>query len=157
MIRIIKKGTAAPPPVPVAAPLVIPKKAPIMPPAPKPAPPIGVEPVLDGECRAAIKLAPMAIVPWFCMASYLYYIHNKSLLSDALYDQIAKEMLDNWEDVEHPHKHLFTQEDLETGSLYRLRGGDYPLSVRGAACRLAQISWGVKLNDVKDDAFDAIE
>lgn len=158
MIRIIKKGAAvATPPEPVKSRVLIPRKPLILPPAAPTPPPSKEATTLDGECKAAIALAPNAVVPWFLMASYLYYVHHRSLLSDALYDQMAREMLANWEDVDHRHKHMITTGDLEAGTLYRHKGGDYPLMVRGAACRLAFLAWDVRLDDRKGDDFDGIE
>lgn len=133
-IKIIKKkATKAPTPEPVVA----------APPKPQPQ-----HRPLDPECRGAIKGAPMSIVPWYLMASYLYYVHDMSLLSDALYDQLAKDMLARWDDLKHPHLSLITKDDLKAGTLFRLAEEDYPNLTKDAAAHLAMTAWRVKV-DVK--------
>lgn len=135
-IKIIRKKAAAP----------APKPEPVVK-APKRSPGKQGQP-LDGMCKAAIKGAPMSIVPWYLMASYLYYVHDVSLLTDALYDQLAKDMLAKWGDIKHQHKHLITPEDLKAGTLYRLKEEDYPNMTKNAAAHLVSSSWGMKI-DVK--------
>lgn len=103
---------------------------------------------MDGMCRAAIKGAPMSIVPWWLMASYLYYIHDMSMLTDALYDELAKDMLARWGDIKHPHKRLITTDALKAGSLYMLKEDDYPMMTRSAAQHLVRGEWGINV-DVK--------
>lgn len=139
-IKIIRKKAATPPPEPVVEPpkLVVPFKGRAK---------TSMQP-LDGMCKAAIKGAPMSIVPWFLMASYLYYLHDLSLLSDALYDELAKDMLARWDEIKHPHKRLITPEALKAGSLYQLKEEDYPNLTKNAAAHLASTSWGIKI-DVK--------
>lgn len=84
------------------------------------------------------------------MASYLYYIHDMSLLSDGLYDQMARDLQDDWDVVRHPHKHLITEGDLSAGSMYRLKASDYPGTVRYAARHLIRGEWGVDIDCEKD-------
>ena len=98
--------------------------------------------VLDGMCNVAMKLAPMSIVPWWLMASYTYYIHDMSLLSDGLYDEMAKSMLARWDEITHMHKHLIQVSDLRAGSLHRLKAGEYPTMTKGAAAHLLRGEWG---------------
>lgn len=142
MAIIIRKKPKVAAPEPVIEPpkLFVPFK--------KPAPTKKAGKVMDGMCMAAIKGAPMSIVPWWLMASYLYYLHDLSLLSDALYDELAKDMLKRWGDIKHPHKHLITEDALKAGSLYQLKEEDYPLMTRCAARHLVQGEWGINI-DVK--------
>ena len=70
------------------------------------------------------------------MASYGYYLYNRSILSDSLFDEIGKWLLEHWEDVEHVNKSLITIEMLEAGSAYNLRDSDYPLRCKIAAEKL---------------------
>ena len=131
---IIKRKPKVAPPQPVV----------VTPPAPKAKPTARKSGrVLDGMCKVAIKMAPMSIVPWWLMASYLYYVHDLSLLSDALYDQLAKDMLASWGDIKHPHKHMITPDHLKAGSLFSLKEEDYPLMTRYAAAQLAKGEWGI--------------
>lgn len=88
---------------------------------------------LDAKGRELTGLSPDMIVPWFLMASYLYYHTNQSLLSDGYYDELSKELLSRWDQVEHRHKYLITKDDLIAGSLYRLKEEEYPMLVKAAA------------------------
>jgi hypothetical protein len=92
---------------------------------------------LDAKGRELIKFNPNLIVPWFLMASYLYYHKNQSLFSDEYYDELSKELLSRWDQVEHRHKHLITKEHLIAGSLYNLKEDDYPKFCKSAALALA--------------------
>ena len=67
------------------------------------------------------------MVPWYLMASYAYYKEDDPILSDAYFDNLAKRMLDAWDEIEHFHKHLITTIDLAAGSYL----GDYPERVKG--------------------------
>jgi hypothetical protein len=137
-IKIIKRPAPAPEPAPVVADaLAVPGK------------------VLDGMCAAAIGPAPNAIVPWWLMASYLYYHHDVSLLSDAYYDKLARDMASTWDALEHPHKHLIGTEDLKAGSLYGLELARYPLSTRYAAAVLARSEFDVVI-DVRSEPVQLI-
>ena len=58
-------------------------------------------------------------------ASYLYYrAYEGTPWSDAEYDYNCRELLKNWDTFEHDHKRLVDKEDLEAGSLFRIR--EYP-------------------------------
>jgi hypothetical protein len=57
------------------------------------------------------------LVPWYLMAAYAYYHLDQSLMSDAEFDEMAIVMLENYESIEHRHKHLITKEELEAGTL----------------------------------------
>jgi len=93
---------------------------------------------LDAEGRKIIGSDPNLIVPWFLMASYLYYHKNLSLFSDEYYDELSKELLSRWDQVEHRHKHLITKENLIAGSLYTLKEEDYPEICKSAALSRAR-------------------
>ena len=71
----------------------------------------------------------------YLMASYGYYILNASVISDEMYDNIAKLLLAHFADFDHQHKYLVSKDDLTAGTLYHLRGDDYPLMVQLAAER----------------------
>ena len=63
----------------------------------------------------------------------MYYIRCRAVLPDEEYDQMAKELLKNWDMFEHQHKYLVTKEDLEAGTLFTLKETDYPKVVIGGA------------------------
>ena len=78
-------------------------------------------------------LGPNVRLAWFLAASFAYYHRGESLLSDTLFDQIAKDLLRDWHAVDHPHKRLVREADLKAGTLYALPERKYPAITRGAA------------------------
>lgn len=62
------------------------------------------------------------------MCSYAYYQLNTNLISDHEFDQLGKDILANYDNIEHMHKHLVTKEMLNAGTYL----GDYPTMVRSA-------------------------
>ena len=137
-IKIVKRPALIVPPA-----LVVPASAL----AHKPRAPSRERP-LDNLCRAALSVGHGAAVSWFLMASYLYYVHDKSLLTDDMYDDLGKTLKAHYSSIKHQHKHLITQKHLEMGSMFDLRERDYPLMVRHAAAHLARHDWGVKIPTV---------
>lgn len=61
------------------------------------------------------------LVPFYLMSSYLYYKEDRQALTDEDFDQLAKRLLDNWDSVEHMHKHLISKEDLQAGTGYAIK------------------------------------
>ena len=51
-----------------------------------------------------------------------------NLIPDAEFDLLAKDILANYDKIEHMHKHLVTKKDLEAGTYL----GKYPKMVIGA-------------------------
>jgi NAD-dependent DNA ligase len=68
----------------------------------------------------------------FLMASYAYYILDKSIMSDAEYDSTAKELLEKWDTFEHQHKYLIDKGALEAGTAYMISEDKYPPIVKNA-------------------------
>jgi len=93
---------------------------------------------LDTKGREITGSNPNLIIPWFLMASYLYYHKNYSLFSDEYYDELSKELLLRWDQVEHRHKHLILKEHLIAGSLYTLKEEDYPEMCKAGALFIAR-------------------
>ena len=58
------------------------------------------------------------LVPYYLMLSYLYYKDNTSLVSDEVYDNLCKTLLDKFDEVKHFHKHLIKKEALTAGTGY---------------------------------------
>lgn len=75
------------------------------------------------------------LVPHYLMACSLYYVEDDPLISDALFDEMSKELLAKWGTVEHFHKHLINEDDLRAGTGYAIK---YPARVVGAARALAR-------------------
>ena len=67
-------------------------------------------------------------VPFYLMASYAYYEKDDPILSDDFYDKLAKNILKQWDNIEHYHKHLLSKDALEAGSYI----GKYPTIVSEA-------------------------
>jgi len=61
------------------------------------------------------------LVPYYLMYSYLYYKKNESLISDNEYDNLCEDLLKNWDNINHMHKHLISQESLRAGTGYDLK------------------------------------
>ncbi len=61
------------------------------------------------------------LVPFYLMSSYLYYKEDRQVLTDEDFDRLAKRLLDNWDNVEHMHKHLISKEDLQAGTGYAIQ------------------------------------
>ena len=73
---------------------------------------------------------PKMYTEWL-MASYLYYEGYTDLpLTDQQFNSMSKELLDNWDDWEHMHKHLCTEEMLQCQTGYDI---DYPIIVKVVA------------------------
>ena len=58
------------------------------------------------------------LVPIYLMSSYLYYEQDKNVLDDTQFDYLCKKLYDNWDSVEHMHKHLIDKDNLKAGSGY---------------------------------------
>jgi hypothetical protein len=84
--------------------------------------------MLDKHITKAITRNVNMTVPFYLMASYAYYEMDDPILSDDLYDKLAKKILNKWDTIEHYHKNLLTKDMLEAGSYM----GIYPSIVIGA-------------------------
>lgn len=100
------------------------------------------EKALDGMYRAVReRCTANATVSWFLMASYAYYVMNKSMVTDECYDGMAKDILAHWDEITHQHKRLITKADLAAGTLFALKTKDYPLMTVYAVHRLLDQEW----------------
>jgi len=61
------------------------------------------------------------LVPIYLMSSYLYYECDKNVLTDSQFDYLCKKILDNWDSIDHMHKHLLDKETLKAGSGYGIK------------------------------------
>ena len=86
------------------------------------------EKTLDDTVFEILDRNKNMIVPWYMMAAYAYYVQDDPIISDSLFDRMAKMMLEQWEEIEHKHKHHITKSDLEGGSYL----GEYPIIIHGA-------------------------
>lgn len=84
----------------------------------------------DQQARESFKKSKNTTISWMIAASYAYYILDRPILSDSVFDGMCKYVYDHWDELEHQHKHLFTREDAQNGSLYALTMMDYPNIVK---------------------------
>jgi len=68
----------------------------------------------------------------YLVHSYIYYQLDNSVISDGKYDKMAKYILEHWDDLEHPHKHLISKDALQAGT-FLLSEDDYPTIVKDTA------------------------
>ena len=59
-------------------------------------------------------------------------MEDNPILSDSIFDRLAKKMLSNWEEIQHMHKEFITKADLEAGTFL----GKYPSRMKGALTSL---------------------
>lgn len=83
---------------------------------------------LDSECMQLIDSNINLMIPWYLMAAYAYYKEDDPIISDLMFDNLAKKIYNNWEDIEHTHKYLIKKDDLLAGTYL----GEYPSIVSGA-------------------------
>lgn len=77
------------------------------------------------------------LVPWYLMASYLYYECSISIMSDSEYDQLCKKLDELWAFAKkHRHSHLVDRASLSATTGYYLN--DLPQIVKNAAVQLAR-------------------
>lgn len=76
---------------------------------------------------------PNLLVPHFLIHSYLYYVMDSPIVTDATFDFMVKELGLRWEEVSHPHKTLIDRDMLKTGFYL-----EYPGIVAGAARSMAE-------------------
>ena len=86
----------------------------------------------DTKCLEITSKNPNMLVPWYLMAAWAYYKDDNPILSDAVFDELAKTMHKKWEEIEHFHKHLITRMDLIAGNYL----GEYPSRIEGAVQEL---------------------
>ena len=64
----------------------------------------------------------------YLMCAYSYYEEDDPLVTDFEFDDLGKWILENYDAIEHPHKHLVTKKDLEAGTYL----GEYPKIIKNA-------------------------
>jgi hypothetical protein len=74
-------------------------------------------------------------IPYYLMASYAYYKEDDPIFSDDFYDMLSKNILNNWDTIEHYHKHLLDEDSLTAGTYL----GEYPTIVIDSLANLRSI------------------
>jgi len=77
-----------------------------------------------------------AAVSIYLMSCYLYYELNESVLTDHEFDAICRRLYNEFENINHQHKHLLDKDSLRASTGYTLN--DYPTIVKDAASRWLQ-------------------
>ena len=70
------------------------------------------------------------------LCAYAYYQLDTNLIPDGEFDQLAKDILANYDNIEHMHKYLVTKKDLDAGTYL----GEYPTIVRSATKQYIKIN-----------------
>lgn len=86
----------------------------------------------DKDCLDLIDDNVNLIVPWYLMSAYAYYEEDNPILSDHIFDRLAKKMLKEYDAIEHMHKDHITKDDLTAGTFL----GEYPSRIKGALSAL---------------------
>ena len=84
--------------------------------------------IIDTHMNGIIDKNENMTIPYYLMASYAYYKEDDPILSDGVYDTLAKRITENWIFIDHYHKNLIKLDDLSAGSYL----GEYPSIVIGA-------------------------
>ena len=77
----------------------------------------------------------------YLVHSYLYYILDDPVITDDEYDTLCKELLDKFDTLQHPHKHLTTKESLLAGPGYHIPSSAYPTIVKSIAWTIKDKTW----------------
>lgn len=85
----------------------------------------------DSQAREGFRGNPNTCISWYLLGSYAYYCAYESLLEDTTYDKMCKYILENYDKLEHQHKHLVDVEALRAGTGYQIK--EYPLVVQVTA------------------------
>ena len=84
--------------------------------------------MLDNDCLDVVDNNPNMLVPWYIMAAYAYYEKDDPILSDSMFDRLAKRLMEHWETIDHYHKEYLNIDMLKAGTYI----GEYPSRVEGA-------------------------
>lgn len=95
----------------------------------------------DQQARIDFKASPKSVYFWLLASSAVYYLYpsKSSLLSDDVFDNMCKWLLDNYDTCPKHSKlaHLVTKENLIAGSFYNIRETEYPLWLVRMACYMS--------------------
>jgi hypothetical protein len=76
------------------------------------------------------------LVPFYLMASYLYYMCDESLCVDDAYDLLCRRLDTEWDRAIHPHRSMVKRQYLKQTTGYYIKSKDYPSIVKVAAWSL---------------------
>ena len=73
---------------------------------------------------------PNMLVPWYIITALAYYDDDDPIVSDHVFDKMAKDLLSEWDTVEHRHKDFITLDMLRAGTFFH--DGNLPGIIRGS-------------------------
>ena len=73
------------------------------------------------------------LIHLYLMASYLYYERHISPLMDSEYDEVCKQLLFKFNQIDHQHAYLIEKDALRAGTAYHIPEMEYPTLVKIAA------------------------
>tara|TARA_R110000782_G_scaffold196085_1_gene285467 strand:- start:2347 stop:2676 length:330 start_codon:yes stop_codon:yes gene_type:complete len=82
------------------------------------------ETVISARVESSINM----LVPFYLMCSYAYYVEDDGIVSDAYYDNMSKQLLKEYDNIQHMHLALISKDMLIAGSFL----GEYPSIISGA-------------------------
>lgn len=77
----------------------------------------------DAYCLGKITANPNMLVPFWIMAAWAYDVADDPIISDAVFDRIARELDEKWDVITHWHKRLLDRSALKSALAIR---GNYP-------------------------------
>ena len=95
------------------------------------------------------------LISEFLLYGYCYYELGESLITDLKYDEISRQLLENYDDVlksNHIHAYLITEEMLSTSSCNSVLSGKYPNSIKVCANQMV-IEFENKHKTTMNDLF----
>lgn len=84
--------------------------------------------MFDEVVKTKINRDKNFLVPFYLMAAYAYYKEDNPILSDGLFDDMSKQLMEHYDEITHPHKDKISYFDLAAGTFL----GEYPLIIQGA-------------------------
>lgn len=88
--------------------------------------------MFDHLCQEYTSKNINALVSWWMMASYAYYVEDDPIISDETFDKICIDIEEYWDLITHKHKHFIDYECIKSG--YYIK--EYPLHTIGALTQL---------------------
>lgn len=88
--------------------------------------------MFDSLAREVIASNPNMLVPWWFIGAYSYTYQDHSLISDALFDEIAVRLDKEWSKIKHPHKQFLRRKVLKSS----IAAKQWPSLVIGACGKL---------------------
>ena len=73
---------------------------------------------MNGNMQKSINMS----VPYYIMSAYAYYKEDDPIISDSTFDKMAQFILENYDNINHPHKVYLDRETLAAGTYL----GEYP-------------------------------